>query len=147
MRTILCRSVSITICLSHASLMQCVAPSTIQPSTLFITAHWPSPESNFFLYIGSCPLCPGTCGSVNALWIPCRNTLERWINFTVSLYCAVFIKLSQNPSSMVQRGFSSNRVKKILHLFVPHILKFSIPRSSDIMLNLNECSGSVPARS
>ena len=62
LRTVLCSSASITLCLSHAISMYCVAPSTIQPSTYFLTAHWPLPESNFLLYIISCPLCPDTFG-------------------------------------------------------------------------------------
>ena len=51
--TIFCSSVSITPCLSHASSMHHVAPSTIQPLTSFQTSHWPSPDSNLFLDIVS----------------------------------------------------------------------------------------------
>ena len=50
---ILCSSASIVLCLSQDSLIHCIALSTIQPSTSFLTAHWPSPDSNFFLDIGS----------------------------------------------------------------------------------------------
>ena len=39
MRTILCSSASIAHCLSRASSVHCVAPSTIQPSTSFLTSH------------------------------------------------------------------------------------------------------------
>ena len=53
------------------------------------------------------------------------------------------IKSLQNTSSMVQNGFSSNRVKNLLHLFVPHMLAFSRPDSSDIVRPPNRCSVSV----
>ena len=124
MRTILCRSSSIELCLSHGSSMHHVAPPTIQHNTSFLTSHWPTPDSYFFLDIGSCPLCPDTCGGRNTLWIPYSNALEKWSNFAGSLFCAMCIKLSQNTSSMVQNGFPSNRVKNLLHSFVPDMLAF-----------------------
>ena len=105
MCTILCSSASIALCLSHTSSMHCVAPSTIQPSTYFLTAHCPSPDSNFFLDIGSWPLCPDTCGCGNTLWIPCSNSLDKLSNCSGSLVCAICIKLLKNTSSMVQNGF------------------------------------------
>ena len=136
--TILCSSASITLFLSCASLMHIVAPSNIQPSTSFLTAHWPSPGSNFLLDIISWPLFPDTCGGVNTLLIPCRNYPDKWSNCSGSLVFAMCIKLSKNTSSMVQNGFSSNRGKNLLHSFFLHILAFSRPSSSDIWM-LRQC--------
>ena len=144
MRTILCSSASIKLFLTHDSLIHPVAPSIIQTSTSFLTAHWPSPESNLFLDIEFCPLCPDTCGNGNTLWISCRSVLYKWRNCAGSLVCDMCIKSSQNTSSMVQNCPPSNRVKKLLHSFVPHMLAFLRPSSSDIMLPSNGCSGSVP---
>ena len=104
MRTILCRSASIALCFSRISLMHRVLPSTSQPCNYLLTTHWPSPDSNFFLDIGSCPLCPDTCGGGNMLWITFSNSLEKWSNCTRSLVCAMCIIPSQNTSSMVQNG-------------------------------------------
>ena len=56
--------------------------------------------------------------------IPCRNTLDKWSNCAGSLVCTMCIKSSQNTSSMVQNGFSSNKVKNLLHFFFPHMLAF-----------------------
>ena len=55
-------------------------------------------------------------GLENTLWIPCINALDKWRNCSVSLVCAMCIKLLQNTSSMVQNGFPSNKVKNLLHL-------------------------------
>ena len=115
MRTILCSSALITLYLYRVSLMQHVAPSTIQPRTSFLTTHWPLSDSNFFLDIGSCPLCPAIYGGGNTLWIPCSNSLYKWINCAVSLVCAMCIKSPQNTSSMVQNGFPSNGVNNLLN--------------------------------
>ena len=52
-RMILWSSSSIATCLSRANSMHRVAPSTIQPSTSFRTAHCPSPSASFFSEIGS----------------------------------------------------------------------------------------------
>ena len=145
MHTILCSSTLIALCLSHASSRHRVAPSTIQPTTYFLIVHWPPPDSNFFLDIGSFPLCPDTCGSGNTLCIPCSNALEKWSNCAGSLVCVMCIILPQKTSSMVQNGFPSNRVKNLLHLFVPHMLAFSKPSSYDIVLPSNGFSASVPA--
>ena len=146
MRTILCISTSILLCFSCTSSMHYFAPSTIQPSTSFLTAHLSLPDSNLFLDILSFPLCPDTCGCGNMLWIPCSNALDKWGNCVVSLVCAMCIKLSQNTSGMVQNGFFSNRVKNLLHSFVPHKLAFSRPSSYDILLPSNGLSVSVPTR-
>ena len=94
---------------------------------LFSHCHWPSPESNFFLDIGSCPFSPDTFGGWNTLWIPCSNALDKWRNCAGSLVCSMCIKLSQNTSSMVQDCFTSNRFKNLLHSFAPHMLEFSSP--------------------
>ena len=112
---IFCSSASIALCLYCASSMHHVAPSTIQPNTSFLISHWTFPDSNFFLDIRSCPLYPATCGGGITLWILCSNALDKWSNCAGSLVCAMCIKLSQNTSSMVQNGFSSNRVKRLLH--------------------------------
>ena len=142
-RTILCNSASITLFWSCASLMHRVSPSTIQPSTYFITAHWPSPESNFFLDIVSCPLFSDTIGSGNTLWIPCSNALGKRSKCTGSVVCDMCIIFSHNTSSMVQNGFSSNRVKNLFHSFVPHMIECSRPSSYDIVLPMNVCYSSV----
>ena len=144
MQTILCSYASIALCLSRTSSMHYVAPSTIQPSTSFFTANCPSPESNFFLDVGSCPLCPDTFGGGKTLWIPSSNALDKLINCAGSLVCTMCIKSSQNTSSMVQNGFYSNRIKNLLHSFVPYMLAFLRPSSSDIVFPSNWCSGSVP---
>ena len=146
MHTILCSSASITLCLSRTSSMYRVAPWTIQPRTYFLTVQWTLPDSNLFLDIGSWPLCPDTCGGGNMLWITCSNALEKWSNCAGPLVCAMCIKSSQNISSMVKNGFPSNWVKNLLNLFVPHMLIFSRPSSSDMVLSSNGCSNSVPTR-
>ena len=127
--------------------MHRVAPSTIQPSTYFLTSHWPLPDSKLFLDIGSLPLCHDTCKGGNRMWIPCSNDLDKWSSYAGLLVCAMCIKLSQNISSMVQNGFTSNRVKELLHSFFTHMLVFSIPSISDIIITLSGCSGSVPTHS
>ena len=91
MRTILCSSASIALCFSRASLMHRVVTSTIQYSTSFLISHWHSPDSNLFLDIGSCPLCPDTFWSGNMLWIPWSIALDKWSNFAKSLVCAMCI--------------------------------------------------------
>ena len=147
MRIILCSSASIALCLPRASSMHRVATSTIQPITYFLTAHWYSPDSKLFLYIGFFPLFPDTCGGGKMLWIPCRNALDKLSSCAGSLVYAMWVKSSQNTSSMVQNSFSSSRVKNLSHLFVPQMLALSMPGISDIVFPYNGCSGSVPARS
>ena len=146
MRTILCSSALITLCLSRASLMHLVVPSAIQTSNSSITVHWTSPIYNFLLDIGYCLLCPDTCGGGNTLWISCSNALEKWRNCAGSFVCAMCIKSSQNTSSMVQNGFTSNRVKNLLHSFVPHMITFLRRSSSDIVIYSNGFSSSVTTR-
>ena len=148
MCTILCSSTSIALCLSHTSSMHCVAPSTIQPSTYFLTAHCPSPDSNFFLDIGSWPLCPDTCGCGNTLWIPCSNSLDKWSNFAGFLVCAMCIKLSQNTSSMVQNGSSSNTVKNLLPplpLRIPYLSEVLTPAMPPATCQIVHSSRSRPS--
>ena len=146
MRTILFISASIALFLSHNSSMHHVALSTIQPSTSFLTSKWPLPDSNFFLVIGSFPLCPDTCGGGNTLWIPCSNDLDKWSNFDWSLVCSMCIKLSQNTSSTVQNGFSSNIIKNLLHFqgLVVLILYFS--RMDDPAVSQHVCERIIPLR-
>ena len=115
MRTIFCSSISIAIYLSRASSMHRVAPSTIQPSTSFLTDHRTSPESNLFLDIGSCPLCPETFSNGKTRRIPFSYDIDNWSNRDGSLVCAMCIKLSQNTFIVVQNGFSSNRVNLFSH--------------------------------
>ena len=139
----LCRSASITLCLSRVSLMHRVAPSTIQLITSSLTPHWPYPESNFFLDIGNFPLCPDTCGWGTPLCIPCGNYLNKWSNCAGSLVCDMCIKSLKNTSSMVQNSFPSNKVHNLLNPFVPHMLAFSRRSRYDIVLPSNGCSDSV----
>ena len=71
------------------------------------------------------------------MWIHVAMLLTNGSNCAGSLVSAMCIKLSQNTSSMVQNGFPSNIVKNLLHFFVPHMLAFSRPGSSDIVLPSN----------
>ena len=117
-------------------------PSNLEPIFSLPTGLCLTPIS--FLDIGSFPLYPETCGGGNTLWMPFNNALEKWRNCAGSLVFSMCIKLTQNTSSMVKNNIPSDRVKKLLQLFVPHILEFYIPISSGIVLPSSGCSGSVP---
>ena len=97
MRKILCSSTSIVFFLSLTISMHHAAPSTIQPSTSFLTDHWTSPDSRLFWDIASYPLCPDTGGGGKILWIPCINALDKWINCDGLLVCAMCINRSKIP--------------------------------------------------
>ena len=124
MRTILCSSALIKLCLSCASLIHRVAPSTIQPSTSFLTVHWPSPHPNFFLDIGSCLLWPEICGGVNIRWIPCINALEKRSNCFGSLVCAMCINCCKVPPACSKTVFLPIELKTYYTCFTPTCLHF-----------------------
>ena len=152
MLTICCSSESIALWLSCASSMHRVVPPTVQPSNYFLTIHWPSPDSNFFLDIGYFPLCTDTCGGGNMLCIPCSNYLDKWSNCAGSLVCAMCIIVLQNTSSMVQNGFPPIEFRTYYNCLPPTCSHFQgqvvlilyFPQMDDPEVSQHVCEHMIP---